>query len=71
MTTTAVAATKTLSPAEAAAYIGISEASYYRYVHPAVMRREILCLPIGRQRRIITASLDAWLVRQAERKDGR
>lgn len=56
----------TLNPAEAAAYIGIGVATYYRYVHPAVQRREIECLIIGRQRRIITTSLDAWVARQAD-----
>lgn len=57
---------KTLRPDEAAAYIGIHPSAYYRYVHPAVAAREILSMPIGRQRRIVTASLDAWLAKQAK-----
>lgn len=56
---------KTLSPAEAAEYLGITMASYYRYVHPAVARREILSMRIGRQRRIITASVDTWVAQRS------
>ena len=56
---------RTLGPDEAAVYLGLTEASYYRYVHPAVARHDILSMPIGRQRRIITASLDAWVTQQA------
>jgi excisionase family DNA binding protein len=56
---------RTLGPDEAAEYAGLTLATYYRHVHPSVARGDILSLPIGRQRRIITASLDAWLLRQA------
>ena len=61
----AVAAT--LSPAEAADYLGRSGATWYRHVHPHVVRGDILSLPIGRQRRIITSSLDAWCATQARK----
>lgn len=57
---------KTLSPAEAAAYLGITTDTWYRHVHPAVARGDILSMIIGRQRRIITASLDAWVAQQAQ-----
>lgn len=56
---------RTMSPDEASAYIGITVSSYYRHVHPAVVRRDILSMHIGRQRRLITASLDTWLTTQA------
>lgn len=56
---------KTLGPDEAAEYLGLSLASYYRHIHPHVAKCVILSMRIGRQRRIITASLDAWVAQQA------
>lgn len=56
---------KTLGPDEAAEYLGITLATYYRYVHRAVVRGDILSLSIGRQRRLITVSLEAWYTKQA------
>lgn len=56
---------KTLSPDEAAEYLGVTLATYYRYIHPAVASRTILSMIIGRQRRVITASLDTWYTEQA------
>lgn len=59
---------KTLSPAEVAEYIGVSIDTYYRHIHPAVARRDILSMIIGRQRRVFTNSLDRWL--EAQARDG-
>lgn len=56
---------KTLGPDEAAVYLGLTDSTYYRYVHPAVARGDILSLIIGRQRRLITTSLDTWCTQQA------
>lgn len=55
---------KTLSPADAAAYIGVTVDTWYRHVHPAVVKGDILNFLIGRQRRIVTASLDAWVAQR-------
>lgn len=55
---------RTLSPAEAAAYLGISLPSWYRHVHPHVVAGSIQSLAIGSMRRIITASLDTWIAEQ-------
>jgi hypothetical protein len=52
---------RALSPAQAAQVIGITEASYYRHIHPMIQRGTILSRVIGRQRRIVTSSLLAWL----------
>lgn len=57
---------KALSPEQAAQVLGITDDSYYRHVHPAVRRKEILSFTIGRQRRIITSSLLAWAEQQAK-----
>lgn len=51
---------KAVSPEQAAEVLGLTIDSYYRHVHPSVARGEILSYRIGRQRRVITASLLAW-----------
>lgn len=51
---------KGLRPEEAAAVLGLSSASYYRNVRPAVLRGDILSVRIGRNVRILTASLLSW-----------
>jgi hypothetical protein len=58
---------KAVSPLQAAALLGLSDTSYYRYVHPAVVQGEILSVTIGRQRRILTGSLLSWFEAQAQR----
>lgn len=55
-----------LTPAEAAEVLRISEDGFYRHVHPAVVRGEILSYRIGRRRLILTSSLLAWQERQAK-----
>jgi hypothetical protein len=54
-----------LRPEEAARVIGLSEASYYRHVHPVVLRGDILSVRVGRSVRIITPSLLDWWEQQA------
>lgn len=56
-----------LRPLEAAAVLGLASTTYYRHVHPHVVRGEILSVPIGTQRRILTTSLLAWFEQQAEK----
>lgn len=56
---------KALSPREAAQVLGISDDTWYRHVRPEVQRGEILSYRIGRNVRIITASLLAWQERRA------
>jgi hypothetical protein len=50
-----------LSRLEAMEVIGVTEATYYRHIHPLVQRGVILSRIIGRQRRIVTSSLLTWL----------
>lgn len=57
---------RVMSPAEAAAFLDLSDDAYYSHVHPHIVRGEILSLRIGRQRRIITASLLAWAEQRAK-----
>jgi excisionase family DNA binding protein len=59
---------RALSPLEAAQVLNISDGSYYRYIHPAVVRGEIKSLTIGRQRRILTDSLLEWMEAQAQKE---
>lgn len=57
---------KALSPEQAAEVLNVSDDTYYRHVHPAIVRKEILSFMIGRQRRIITTSLLTWAEQQAK-----
>lgn len=59
---------RALSPDEAAQVLSITQATYYRHVHPAVKSRAILSITVGRQRRILTASLLAWVEQRAQRE---
>jgi len=54
-----------LSPLEAAQVLNVSDRTYYRYVHPAIVQGTVLSVTIGRQRRILTASLLQWFRAQA------
>lgn len=56
---------KALSPGEAARVLGISDDTWYRHIRPAMMRREFLWYRIGRNVRIVTASLLAWQEQRA------
>jgi excisionase family DNA binding protein len=54
-----------LRPEEAAQVLGLSADSYYRHVRPAVLQGDILSVRIGRNVRILTASLLTWWEQQA------
>ncbi len=57
-----------LSPSETAELLGISTTSLYRHVMPAVYSGRILSMRIGGARRIIVASLLAWVEQEAAQK---
>lgn len=54
-----------VSPREAATLLGMSPVSYYRHIHGYVLSGEIKSLKVGRMRRIVVASLMAWVERNA------
>jgi excisionase family DNA binding protein len=54
-----------LTPLEAAQFLRISSDSYYRHIHPLVVRGQIKSYVIGRRRLILTQSLQEWQARQA------
>ncbi len=54
-----------LSPSEAAEVLGVDPSTFYRRVMPFVRSGDILSLKIGANRRIVVASLFAWLERTA------
>ncbi|MEI8307677.1 MAG: helix-turn-helix domain-containing protein [Chloroflexales bacterium] len=56
---------KALTIAETANVLRISVDGYYRYVRPAVLRKEILSQKIGRRWLILTSSLLSWQEQQA------
>lgn len=55
-----------VSPKEAARLLNISPVSYYRHIHGYVLSGEIASLKVGRMRRIVVASLLAWVERNTE-----
>lgn len=59
---------RAVSPPQAAQVLSLSNGTYYKHIHPLVVNGTIKSITIGRQRRIITESLLAWLKAQAERE---
>jgi excisionase family DNA binding protein len=59
---------RALSPLQAAQVVNVSDSTYYEYIHPAIVRGEILSVTIGQQRRILTASLLQWLEDRARKE---
>ena len=53
-----------LSPQEAADTLGISTPTFYRRIMPHVYSGAILSFKVGRCRRIMVASLFAWVEQQ-------
>lgn len=56
-----------VSPGEAAQLLGIDRRTFYRRIMPAVELGAIQSLRIGRARRILVASLLAWVQAEAGR----
>lgn len=56
-----------VSPGEAAQLLGVTRATFYLRVMPAVELGRIQSLRIGKARRILVASLLAWAQAEAER----
>lgn len=54
-----------VSPTEAATLLGIDRSSFYRRLMPYVITGKIKSLKIGASRRILTASLLAWIEDEA------
>lgn len=54
-----------VSPAEAAEILGIDDSTFYRHWYPSVRSGAIASVKIGAARRIILASLLAFIERQA------
>jgi excisionase family DNA binding protein len=55
-----------VSPAEAARMLGIDRSTFYRQIYPFVLEGKIQSLKIGRSRRILVASLKAWVETQTK-----
>lgn len=53
-----------LSPDEAAEVLGVDRSTFYRRIMPYVRSGQIMSLKIGGCRRIIVASLLAWVEQQ-------
>jgi excisionase family DNA binding protein len=56
-----------VSPAEAAIMLGVDRSTFYRHLMPKVLTGKIKSLRIGAARRIIVASLLAWVEAEAAR----
>ncbi len=57
-----------VSPGEAAIMLGVDRSTVYKYVMPAVHTGKITSLKIGSARRILVASLLAWVDAEAKRQ---
>lgn len=55
-----------LSPQEVSRLLNIDLSTFYRQIYPIVRSGTIQSITIGRARRIITASLIAWVEQQAQ-----
>jgi excisionase family DNA binding protein len=56
-----------ISPQEAADMLGIDRSTLYRQIMPFVYERTILSFKIGSSRRIVVASLLAFLEKRADK----
>lgn len=54
-----------VSPGEAAMLLGIDRVTFYRRLMPLVLTGRIQSVKIGRSRRILVASLTAWVASEA------
>ena len=59
-----------VSALEASRLLSIDRATFYRRIYPYVLSGQIQSITIGRARRILTASLLAWVQQQAQYTSG-